>query len=509
MDINQNSKKQVTLGSILSYFGMFIQIFMSIITTPFIVRHIGDASYGVYKIIASFVAYLTVLNFGFGTAGIRYLSEYRITNQKDKEQQLLGFIHVMNIIAACVILAIGYCIYYTMPMIFGNSMSNSEIILARQLFIILIINIIVSVFTDKYSGVINAYEHFVFIKFIDVFRSVLKIILIFLILSVSSNAIFLTIIDLCLNIVIWISEKCYCGKYLDVKMNSFSLNIQLFHEYKEFLLYASGIFVSMIINQLLWNVDSVIIGMRLGAVESAVYAVGTTFSSAFFSASIIVTNMLLPKVVRMVEEGATGSEYTKFTTKVARVQAFIILYMYVAFVVYGKEFISLWMGEGYGEAWTTAILVMSGTLFSSFVITVQVILRALKKQKVYNTVHLIIFTLNAILTYYAVVIWGINGAAFMTFLTYFIGYFFIMYPYYQKVIKVNIFKVFQGLLLDIIPMSIVVGIIAWLVNKNTKQSWLLFLLEAVGYTVLYIFGAYIVMNDDEKRVIIKFLKKNK
>lgn len=499
MDLNR--KRQITFGTLLSYFTMFMQIIMSIVTTPFIVNKIGDSPYGVYKIVASFVAYMSVLNFGLGTAGIRYISEYRITNQREKQYQLIGFINTVNYIISLIIVLTGIAIYYYIPMLFSNSMTYNEILLSRRLFVVLIICVLLSMYTDKYSGIISAYEQFAFIKMIGAIRPIIKIILIFSVLSISSNAIFLAIIDLALNLIILVVEKTFCLRKLDVEKGKLVFNRNILREYKEFLLYALGIFISMIINQLLWNVDSVLIGVRLGAKESAIYAVGTTFSSAFFSASIVISNMLLPKVVRMQETSASDNEYTIFTAKIARIQAFIIFYMYIAFLIYGKEFIYLWMGKNYEDAWTTAFLVMTGTIFSSLVISVQVILRAQKRQTVYNTVHLIIFLLNAVLTYFAIGIWGINGAALMTFFTYFFGYCFVIYPYYYKYVKINVFYVLKEIILKIVPVSVLICVAMLLINKIMSGSWLIFVIKAVIYTIIYFIGMYFVMNEEERKSV--------
>ncbi len=510
MDIMNRQHNQIKSASLMSYVIMILQILTSILTTPYIVNRIGDASYGVYKVIASFVAYMTVLNFGLGTAALRYLSEYRINNNKEKETQLLSFINIANYIISFIVIIIGAVIYIYIPNIFGKSMSKYEIDLARQLFVVLLVNIVISVFTDKYVGIINAYEQFIYVKLIDLIRTCSKIILIYAILYINNSALSLTLIDLFLNLFVLILYKIFCQKKLGITYaNIFQIaNIKI-AEYKEFILYAGGVFITMIINQLLWNVDSVIIGMRLGAIESAIYAVGTTFSSAFFSASIIFTNMLLPKVVKMTENGATGSEYTQFAIKIARYQSYIILYIYFAFVVFGQNFIELWMGNGYKGAWTTALLVMSGTLFSSFVITVQVILRAQKRQSFYNIVHLAIFIFNAILTYYAVGFIGIDGAALMTFFTYLFGYVFIIYPYYYYKIKIDIFSIFKALLKWCIPCASLIAVLFWAIVKNITNTWINFTIEVILYTVVYILLMYITMNNDEKGFIINEIDKRK
>lgn len=259
-----NSQRQIKIASILSYIYMALQIVVSILTTPFIINQIGDSQYGIYKIMGSFVSYMTLLNFGFGSSAVRYLAEYRIKEEKAKENEFLSFIYMTNIVISFVIAIIGIVILCYIPKIFSNSMTIEEQHLAVILFGILLFNIIISVHADKYIAIINAYEKFVFIKLFDIIRTIFKIILIFSILSVSKSAITLTLIDFFLNLIIMFLNRSYCRKKLKIKpkVNKGIWKVIDWKYYREFLLYTGGIFINMIVNQLLWNVDSVVIGIR-------------------------------------------------------------------------------------------------------------------------------------------------------------------------------------------------------------------------------------------------------
>lgn len=73
----QNSNKQIAFGTIMSYLSIVISCVGAIVVTPFIVKCLGDSSYGVYRIIVSLIAYMSILNFGFGSSAVRYISEFR------------------------------------------------------------------------------------------------------------------------------------------------------------------------------------------------------------------------------------------------------------------------------------------------------------------------------------------------------------------------------------------------------------------------------------------------
>ena len=59
---------QLKTGAVLSYISMGLGYLVSIIYTPIMLRLLGQSEYGLYNLVASVVAYLGVLNFGFGSA---------------------------------------------------------------------------------------------------------------------------------------------------------------------------------------------------------------------------------------------------------------------------------------------------------------------------------------------------------------------------------------------------------------------------------------------------------
>lgn len=69
---------QLKAGAMLSYVSMGLGYVISIIYTPIMLRLLGQSEYGLYSLVASVVAYLGVLNFGFGSAYMRYFSRYKV-----------------------------------------------------------------------------------------------------------------------------------------------------------------------------------------------------------------------------------------------------------------------------------------------------------------------------------------------------------------------------------------------------------------------------------------------
>ena len=75
---------QLKIGAFLSYVSLAIGNIISIIYTPIMLRLLGQSEYGIYNISNSIIGYLGVLDFGLGNAVIRYTSQYRALEDKDR-----------------------------------------------------------------------------------------------------------------------------------------------------------------------------------------------------------------------------------------------------------------------------------------------------------------------------------------------------------------------------------------------------------------------------------------
>lgn len=62
---------QLKAGAFLSYVSIGLNNIVGLLYTPFMLRMMGQSEYGLYSLVASVVAYLTVLDLGFGNAIVR------------------------------------------------------------------------------------------------------------------------------------------------------------------------------------------------------------------------------------------------------------------------------------------------------------------------------------------------------------------------------------------------------------------------------------------------------
>ena len=77
---------QLKAGAALSYLSIALNMVVGLVYTPYLLRMLGQSEYGLYSLAASLIAYLTVLDLGFGNAIVRYTAKFR-TEGKLREQE--------------------------------------------------------------------------------------------------------------------------------------------------------------------------------------------------------------------------------------------------------------------------------------------------------------------------------------------------------------------------------------------------------------------------------------
>ena len=72
--------------SLVMNFWVFYLFVVGLVYTPYMLRMLGQSEYGLYSLAASIIAYLTVLDLGFGNAIVRYTAKFEAEGKKREQQ---------------------------------------------------------------------------------------------------------------------------------------------------------------------------------------------------------------------------------------------------------------------------------------------------------------------------------------------------------------------------------------------------------------------------------------
>lgn len=492
-------KNQLKLGAILSYVNILAGLAVGLGYTPVMIRLLGQSEFGLYSLIGSLVAYLSVLDMGLGNTIVRYVSKNRAVGDKKSESELNGLFLTVYSVIGLITLIVGSILYFNIENMFGSTLSLDQIERAKIMMILLIFNIAISFPLSVFASLMQAYERFVFLRVFNIISVLLKPVIALPFLFMGYGAVTLVVTATIVNIACLLTNVYYCFKYLDI-------NFSKGHFEKAFLYEISGyaffIFLNAIMDKIYWGTGQFILGMVSGTIQVAIYAIAMQFMNMYMQFSNAISGVLLPKVTMMVANGATKIELTNLMIKIGRLQYIIIGYILVMFFLIGKEFIYLWAGENYLSAYPMILILMIGLLIALVQNAGIAILQAMNLNCYRMTAYTIVAVINIFTSVILAKMYGGLGCAISTAVALLISTGLIMNRYYHKRIGIDI-PLFWKNIIHMMPSAFILIVLveAFQINVSLEYSWLYFAIKVVIYTLIYMLLMYFIgMNGYEKNL---------
>lgn len=503
-------KSQLRIGAVLSYVNMAIGTLIPMLYTPIMLELLGQSEYGLYKLSSSVTSYLSLISFGIGSAVVRYLTKYRTEGDKDGEEGIFGLFNVIFAIISVITIIAGIVIVFILEPIYGNAINNSDQMTEmRILVLILSCTTALSFLCTPYNAVVTSHERFIFLQLINIVSTVLIPIVNIIVLCFGFKSVGIVTSSLILNIIVQLLYVTYVRRSIKLKPNYKNMP---FYLVKEILVFSLWIFVANVVGQLYNSTDTLIIGAipALATVGVAVYNIGVTFNNMVQSFSVGILSVLTPKVNSMVFSGKSNSELTDLMIRIGRLQCYIVSLVVTGFIVFGRQFIILWVGADNLDAYWVALVTMIPACVPLIQNVALNVIIAQKKHRFRSLMFLGIAIINVAGTIICVNRFGIIGAAVVTGVAYILGTGFIMNWYYWKKIGLEIPRFWKSVVhLFIIP--IIMCTVSLIVFKFIMlNSWLTLLPSIAIYAIAFVLLNWIVvMNDYEKDIIRRPLIKIK
>lgn len=107
-------------------------------------KMLGQSEYGLYSLSNSIISYLSILNFGMGSAVVRYITVASAEENKDKVERTMGLFLKIYGALALLVLIVGGVITIFVDSLFAKGLSVEEINKLRILMIIMSVSTAIS-----------------------------------------------------------------------------------------------------------------------------------------------------------------------------------------------------------------------------------------------------------------------------------------------------------------------------------------------------------------------------
>lgn len=503
MAVNQRK-----IGTILSYVTLVVTNTISLFYTPLYLTGLGQRQYGLFGTANSLTSYLSLLSFGIAGAYIKFNMEYRMGGDKEGEKRLNGmFLSIYTVLSGLVLIA-GAIMICAAPYVFNQNYTKSEIFDIQIIMACTIACTMVTFIFNVVAMALLAYEEFIFIRLCTLCSGVISPILnLILVYCFNGKATLISIGTLVVSVVQYSIYFVYAKKRIKIGFIFRGIEKKVL---VSVFVFSSFLLLNSITDMITNSTDNLILGIVSGPVAVAVYSIASNFKNYFLTFSTSVSNVFAPQVNRIVANYKNGNtdknimdkDLNELFQKIGRIQNMIVSLVLIGFIFIGHQFIDIWAGTDYSNAYYIALFLFIGLYVPCFQNVGLEIQKAKNLHKARSIVYLLVAIINIILTIPFARLWEGIGAALATCLCMLGGNFIFMNIYYHKKIGLNIVD-FWKQILKLIPGYIIPCIVGVLIKyfysiNNYSQLLIAVFIMLATYVVSVWF---LSMNNYERNLL--------
>lgn len=344
-------------AALISYASVFFSIAAGLVYTPWMIRTIGQADYGLYTLATSLIS-LFLMDFGLGSAVARFLSGYYAEGRHGDAANFLGVVYRFYLIIAGVVALVLVGAYFFLGKIYVE-LSHAELNTLKSLYVIVATYSVISFPLLPINGVLLAAERLVSLRLTSLSEKVVTVVLTVGALLLGWGVVGLVAMNAISNLgFAWLRygiARRIPGSAANMAHKDRGL-------VRRILGFSGWVTVSQLAQRMIFNISPTVLAAVSGAREIAVFGLAAALEGYVFAFTSALRGMFLPRVSRLLVGKDSSQRMLDLMVSVGRLQLYVVGLMVIGFASVGREFVSVWLGEQYGVVYTAGLLLMAPAL---------------------------------------------------------------------------------------------------------------------------------------------------
>ena len=491
-------------GAILSYVSLVVNAVASFVYVPLLLRFLTVSEYGVYELIGSVIAYLSVMDMGLCTTLSRFYVKARVSQDGAAVENLLAMAVFAYGVITVIAVLIGLGLNGLLGGVLGASFTAEELTLAHRMMGLVIVNCAVALPGNWFLALINASERFVFARALSIAKYVLQILVVLAVLSRHSGALAVLMVQVACNAAAVVVSAIYVARRLRVRVRFHCWDGRLA---ASMFAFSGFVLLNMVFDQVFWKTGQVVLGAVRGSQDVAIYGIACkVITAGYMQVSTGVTSVFLPLLTELSARGKGALDaINELFCRIGRIQAYLVWGMLGGFAVLGRMFVGLWAGTDFISAYPAVLVLMAGLSVALVQNLGLSVLQAMNKMGFRATVYTVLAVLDVALSVPSAAHFGVMGVAVVAAVLLLVGTGPIMNAYYHRAIGIDMRAFWRGVLPVTMPAaiaSVLTLLIAWLVVPG--EGWLELAGLGAAYVAVYFIVAWrFTMNEYEKSLLAR------
>lgn len=409
----------MVLHSMIYFIGKILPAIISIVSLMIYTRLVSPEIYGTFSLVITIAGLINILFFQWIRSSL-----IRFYNDKNSYKNFYGTIIISQICVYIFVSAIFILLYY----IYKPTFLDRKMLIAY-----LIIVLFLSVF-ELMSVYFRTILKPRLVVSVNILRNLITLLfsVFFIVLGIDFYGLVVGIIFGFMFGIIIFSRKLNSNKLKAYNLNSDKESL------KKFLIYGLPITFSFALSVAMQNIDKIMISIILGVKENGSYAVSYDISyNTIFMILMSISLAGFPLVLKTLKEKGMLEAENKFKEYI-EILLVVSLPVTIGFLIIAEDFLNLLIGDSYIISYHLIFfIVLASYLQGIKSFWFDQILQISGKTKAFFIPTLVALLLNIILNYILLNRLGVEGAAFSTFVSFFIAT-LISYRYSRKVFVVKL-----------------------------------------------------------------------
>lgn len=495
---------QLKVGALLSYVNMALHILIGLVYVPLLLHYLSVDEYGLYQLIGSLVAYLSVMDFGLSGTITRYYSQRLALNDEKGQENVLAIAMIIYLGIGVMIIIAGIILYQLLDTIYGATLSSHEMVSAKAMMVLLIINVALTIPSHVFTSAITSHEQFVFLRLVTIVRSIMNPIIVLAVLQFKAEALSVVQVQVVLNVVVILCNIWYARHKIQIKIHLHTFDGALI---KSMFAFSFFIFLNAIVDQVYWKTGQLILGAVSGTAAVAVFSIAIQITQYYLQFSTGINGVFLPRLSKLAAISDDMREINSMFMRVGRIQYSLLGLIFTGFILFGQAFLFLWVGEALSGAYMMTLVIMIPLTIPLIQNLGILILQAKNKHAFRSIVYVIIAVVNVAISIPLAKRYGGLGCAIATSGCLFIGNGIIINFYYHR-IGIKVAEFFREIAKLSVPIFLA-GLGGYFILKVIPaDGWGSFLIGVVIYSSLYVLLLWFLgLNNYEKLLIRSIIKR--
>ena len=474
---------QLKAGAVLNYAVIILNILVGLLYTPYMLHRLGPSEYGLYSLVASVIAYLSILDLGLGNAVVRYTARYRSEGRGEEQYELFGMFLILYLCIGLLAFLAGGVFMAHFDTWFGHTMTLHELERARQMLFLLVLNVAFTFPMSIFGSILTAYECFVFPRVLQIVRILLNTGVMIALLALGYKALALVVVQTVFNVLTLTIHGFYCRYRLRVKIRFRTFRSELL---KEVSVYSFWVFLSVVMDRIYWSTGQFVLALYDGTGAVAVFSVAIQLSLLYMSFSTSISGVFLPRVTGMVTCRASEADISQLFLRTGRIQFMVMALILTGFAVFGRSFVRLWAGPEYEGAYTIALLLFASLTVPMIQNLGITILQARNQMKFRSLLYLVIALISLLAQFVLARRFGGMGIAIAISGALLVGQGVMMNIYYHRCQKLDMRAFWREIgRMSIVPALVALGASIAL-QGIVLDTWMKLAMAIGGYLLVYV-----------------------